>query len=159
MFLPKEFPERELIRKTFTLREMDLPPNVLMTKKGMIRWFALSFGLISERESRDTILEVLEILFHYSFARGEGADAEEVLARLESKGIKVSDKLVRYHLKRLADLGLFEKKGRRYRFAAAPEAERDDAAAGFRHGAGKNVEASLDRIAGVVERIAGSYKG
>ena len=42
----KELPEAGLVRKTITLREMDLPPEVKLTKKSLLRWFALSTGLI-----------------------------------------------------------------------------------------------------------------
>ena len=60
-----QLPESELVRKTFILKKMDLPPSVQLTKRSLIRWFALSFGLISEKESRDTVLNVLDALFHF----------------------------------------------------------------------------------------------
>jgi hypothetical protein len=41
-------PESDFVRKTFTFRRMDLPPQVLLTKKSLLRWIALSMGLISE---------------------------------------------------------------------------------------------------------------
>ncbi len=156
--MTKEFPERELIRKTFTIREMDLPPNVLMTKKSMIRWFALSFGLISEKESRDTILEILEVLFYFNFAKKQGVEADEVYERLKSKGINVTDKLIRYHLKRLADLGLLEKKGKKYLFSASPDSEREDIKAGFEHNAGNKIRESVERIGSILEKIKMSYQ-
>ncbi|HIH21332.1 MAG TPA: hypothetical protein HA222_01560, partial [Candidatus Diapherotrites archaeon] len=42
-----EFPEAELVRRVFVVREMDLPPQVLLTKRSLLRWFALASGMIS----------------------------------------------------------------------------------------------------------------
>ena len=153
----KESPERELIRKTFTVREMDLPPSVLMTKKGMARWFALSFGLISEKESRDTILEILDLLFSINFSKKRGAEAEEIYSELKKKGIKASDKLVRYHLKNMADLGLLEKKGRKYFFCSPTEGEKDDVKKGFEEKVVRKIDESALRISNVLGKIAESY--
>jgi len=58
-------PESEFVRKTFTIKRMDLPPSVQLTKRSLLRWFALSFGLISECESRDTVFNVLVAVFHF----------------------------------------------------------------------------------------------
>jgi len=156
--MPKESPERELIRKTFVVREMDLPPSVLMTKKSMVRWFALSFGLISEKESRDTILEILDLLFSFNFSKGRGAEAEEIYAELKKKGVNVSDKLVRYHLKNMADLGLLEKRGRKYFFCSSSEGEKDDVKKGFEEKVVKKIDESASRISNVLGKIAESYK-
>lgn len=50
-----QLPEAELVRRTFTVKEIDLPPHVRMTKRSLLRWFALASGWISEQESRQTI--------------------------------------------------------------------------------------------------------
>ncbi|MDZ4256463.1 MAG: hypothetical protein U1C71_02570, partial [archaeon] len=62
-------PEADLVRRTFTIKEVDLPPQVRMTKRGLLRWFALASGLLSEQESRQTILDVMDALFHFHLSQ------------------------------------------------------------------------------------------
>lgn len=161
--MPKEFPEKELIRRTFVVRDLDLPPSVLLTKKSMVRWLALSLGLISERESRDTILEILDTVFSACFSKKEGnrgekgIDADTVHAKLKEKGINVTDKLVRYHLKGMVDTGFLEKKGKKYFLATAPNSEKSDVTAGFKHNLVSKVNSSLERTGSVLEKIMQSY--
>jgi len=101
-------PESELVRKTFTFRKMDLPPQVLLTKKSLLRWFALSLGLISENESRSTLLEVLDAFFFFVFSKHESPSSKQVREFLaKNRNLDISEKLVRYHLNRLCELGFF----------------------------------------------------
>src|SRR3989338_2727107 len=98
----QSIPESSLVRRSITLREMDLPPSVMLTRRGMLRWFALSFGLISENESRTTVLSVLDALFYFLFQLKKEPTANELHEFLQKKfGVDVSEKLLRYHLNRL----------------------------------------------------------
>jgi len=156
--MPVEHPESELVRTTFIIRAMDFPPNIAMTKRSLLRWFALSTGLISEKESRSTILDVLDVLFHFQVSKGIAPTSNDILLLMNEHGKKISDKLLRYHLKRLVDLGLIQRKKRHYSFANAPDAERSDICAGFGHNITKNVNSSLAQIETVIGKIVESYK-
>ena len=80
-----EFPEAELVRKNFTLRQMDFPPNIQFTRKSLLRWFALSIGLISEKESRSTILDVLDAVFYFNFTKKHNPTTIEVQELLQER--------------------------------------------------------------------------
>jgi len=69
--MAQQLPEAELIRNTYIIREMDIPPQVKLTKRSLLRWLALSLGLISENESRSTVLDVLDALFYFQFAKSQ----------------------------------------------------------------------------------------
>lgn len=154
----KEFPEAELVKRTFILRQMDLPPNVAMTKRSLLRWFALSFGLISEKESRDTILDVLDALFYFQQGKGVNPTTEQLLSHLQGKKKPISEKLLRYHLKRLIDLGFLQKNKLRHGFAHSPYAEKGDLKAGFNYAITAKVQNSLNDIETVLEKLSESYK-
>ncbi len=156
--MPAKLPEAEFIRCTYTLRVMDLPPSVSLTKRGMLRWFALAFGLLSEQESRSTILDILDALFYHLFARKSEPTSADLQAYLKSKGKKVSDKLLLYHLKRLQDCGLLQRKKGKYFFCSDPYADKGDVAAGFKVGVASNVQRSLNDIQSVLGKLADSYK-
>lgn len=153
-----EFPEAELVRKTFILRQMDLPPNVQFTRKSLVRWFALAVGLISEKESRSTILEVLDAVFIFNFSKKNPPTTNELQEFLnKEKKLGISDKLLRYHLKRMVDVGLIERKKLRYRFSASPYADKHDFRAGFSHHVSTSVHKSLTEIEGVLDKIVNNY--
>ncbi len=157
--MPKvELPEAELVRRTYTLRAMDLPPQVSLTKRSLLRWFALAFGLISAQESRSTILDVLDALFHHQFTKKTEPTSADLQAYLKSKGKPVSDKLLLYHLKRLQDNGLLQRKKGRYSFCSDSHSEKSDLPAGFKASVAESVQKSLDDIQLVLGKLAEGYK-
>ncbi len=153
-----EHPESHLVRRSFTIRQMDLPPNVTLTKRSLLRWFALSFGLLSEKESRSTILDVLDALFYFNLSRQSAPSTEELRQHLKEKGKEVSEKLLRYHLKRLIDLGLLQRKRLRYSFCSAPKAEPTDLIAGFNYSISEPLNKALADVSLVLEKLSESYK-
>lgn len=155
----KELPEAELVRKTITLREMDLPPEVKLTKKSLLRWFALSTGLISEKESRTTGLDVLDALFYLQLSKKLQPTTIEIQQQIKSKRSReVSEKLIRYHLKRLIDLGFLRRKKNKYSFNNSPEGELHDLKACYNHWVSKNVQRSLDNTEKVLDQLGKKYK-
>ena len=154
-----EHPESELVRKTFTVKQMDLPPSVQLTKRSMLRWFAMSFGLLSEQESRDTVLNVLDSLFYFLFFKKQNPSTTELQTYISGKySKKISEKLLRYHLNRLITLELVQRKRNRYFLNNSPSSEPDKLVESFNYWVKKPVNESLDGIGSVLEKIAGSYK-
>lgn len=153
-----EFPEAELVRKTFVLRHLDFPPNVQMTRKSLVRWFALAVGLITEKESRSTILDVLDAVFYFNFTRKYNPTTVEVQELLAQKNTPVSDKLLRYHLKRMIDIGLIERRKLKYYFVSSPYAEKHDFRAGFNHHIVNSVQKALADTENVLEKIVENYR-
>lgn len=159
MWLFLEHPEAQLVRKTFVLRQMDLPPSVVLTKRSLLRWFALSFGLISERESRQTVLNVLDALFYFLLSKKASPSTLDIQAFLAEKHQqRVSEKLIRYHLNRLIDLELLVRKSRRYYFNNHPYAEPNSLKDSFAHWIKQPVNNSMDEIERVLEKITENYK-
>ena len=108
---------------------MDLPPQVLLTKRSLLRWVALSLGLISENESRSTFIDILDSFLFFSFSKREKPSSKQIKLFLENRNIFVSEKLVRYHLNRLCKLGLLSHRKAQYSINPAPDAERNNMAA------------------------------
>lgn len=152
-----EHPEAEYVRRTFIIRQMDFPPEVSLTKRSLLRWFALAFGLISERESRSTVLDVLDAIFFFQLSKKASPTTAELLEHLKSSQKKVDEKLLRYHLKRLIDVGLIERRKGKLSFAVDPQGEKGDIVAGFRHSIGLPVAHSVDSVALALEKIKLKY--
>ncbi|MEM4662970.1 MAG: winged-helix domain-containing protein [Candidatus Diapherotrites archaeon] len=155
----QEFPEAELIRCSITVRKMDLPQSITMTKRSLLRWFCLSVGIISEKESRRTAIEIIDSLFYFLFNKKINPSAEQIKKHLEEKkGIKTSERLVRYHLDKLTEIKILEKRGRGYAINAAPQGERDDFVAAFEYHLKNEFEQSLKQILFALEKLIEKYK-
>jgi hypothetical protein len=156
--MPSDFPESELVRRVFVIREMDLPPQVQLAKRSMLRWFALASGMISEQESRSTVLEVLDSLFYFQFQKRIDPTALEVIKYIKEKhSKKVSEKLLRYHLNKLIALNLLQRKKTKYSFNPSPYAERKDLKASYNYWVREHLEKSLKDLEFVIGRLQESY--
>ncbi len=145
-----EMPESELIRGECLVRELQLSEEVKLTRKGLVRYLALSLGLISPRESRTGLLEVLEALLFFHHEKKEtrtDPDIHQILEKVRQirKG-EPNPKAVRYHLLQLKKLGIIETKKRRYRFVPSPMQENDDLAAGLAHVYRQRMDSSFEKI-------------
>ena len=159
MVLVASIPEAELVRKSFTLRKMDLPPSVELTKRSMLRWFALSFGLISEQESRDTVFNVLDALFHFLLSKKQNPSTLDIQAYISEKyHKKVSEKLLRYHVNKLIAIELLQRKSNRYFLNNSPNAEPNMLVESFKHWVKNPVNETMDDVERVLFKISESYK-
>lgn len=154
-----EHPESNLIRKEWIVRQMDLPPEVKLTRRSLLRWFALSTGLISPKESRSTILSVLDGLFILLLSKKQSPTTLELQAFLKEKSNAViSEKLLLYHLKRLIDLNLLVRKRKRYFLNPAPDSAAGDFTATFNHWMSKQLHKTLQELEAVSTHLAESYQ-
>jgi len=106
-------PESKLIRSQITLRDMALTQEVKMARKSLVRWVALSLGLIHPNESRRLLLDILDALFYFQI-NNKNPTTQDVLDKLKSDTNAVpNSKAVYYHLLKLKDSGfIIRKKGR-----------------------------------------------
>jgi DNA-binding PadR family transcriptional regulator len=107
-------PESRLIKSELTIRELSLPDDVLLARKSLIRWVALSLGMILPNESRTLILDIMDVMFEYH-VRGESPTTKDIIATMEKRANeKQNPKAVYYHLQRLKDAGIIRRKKGRY---------------------------------------------
>ena len=143
-------PEAELIRGECLVRDLQFNEDVKLTRKGLVRWLALSLGLISPHESRTGLLEVLEALLYFHFRRRESKsdpDIHAILAKIkEIKKAEPNPKAVRYHLLQLKKLGIVETKKRKYRFVLAPLQENDDLSVGLSHVYRQRMDSGFEKM-------------
>jgi len=107
-------PESKLIKNEIVLRELAPTQEVKLARKSMVRWLALSLGLISPNESRTLVLDLLEVLFTAHISRQQ-LTTQDILERLEKiTGVKSKEKAVYYHLLRLKEFGILYRKNKLY---------------------------------------------
>ena len=108
-------PESEYLKSEIVLRELRLPERTTATRKALVRWLALSLGLISPGESRLILLDVLDAIFYYHF-KNEKPTSKEIISfvKKQKRNKDISDKSILYHLTRLKEHGLIASKDRHY---------------------------------------------
>ena len=107
-------PEAELIKREILVRNMALPDEVRLTRKSLVRWIALSLGLISPKETRTIAIDVLDVLLK-EFASGKKPTTQEIYEKVQKKRKEpVSEKTVYYHLQRIAKMGLIQREKGHY---------------------------------------------
>ena len=154
-----QLPEAELVRRTFTVKEIDLPPHVRMTKRSLLRWFALASGWISEQESRQTILDVMDALFYFHVSKKMSPNTIELQEYIKEKtGEEISEKLLRYHLKRLLDSQFIVRDKQHYKFNPSPNGDPTDVIASYNHWISQAVHASTKNIESALQDLTKTYQ-
>ena len=112
-----ELPESKLIKSEIVLRDMDLSDDVKMTRKALVRWLALSLGLISKKESRRSVLLILEALLYYHLKDKKEPNYQDLTDYFSKEGQTLNEKTIRYHLTQLRKAGVIEEDRGVYRFS------------------------------------------
>ncbi len=147
-------PESRLIRSELVIRDMSLPPDVLLARKSLVRWVALSLGLILPNESRTLLLDVLDALLYFHVKR-ESPTTQDILARLEAETReKPNPKAVYYHLLRLKNAGMLVRKKGRY---ALSDEEGRSLHSLFREFYFKKADSAFGNIDAALKKLEGSY--
>ena len=107
----KKIPEASLIKKEITIRVLHPDENVKLSKQSAIRFIALSLGLISPNETRTGLLDVFEVIFDAHIDE-RGITSYEIIKKLENK--EIDEKTIYYHLKRMQELGIINRKSGEY---------------------------------------------
>ena len=147
-------PESRLIRSELTIRELSLPEDVLLAKKSLIRWLALSLGMILPNESRRLLLDLLDVVLEFHIKR-QNPTTKDILARLEEVTKEPSNpKAVYYHLQRLKEFGVLVRKRGRYYLG---DGDTDDLKEIFRRCYLRRADKAFENISSALDKLEGSY--
>jgi DNA-binding transcriptional regulator PaaX len=105
------------------------------------------------------VIEIIYSFFFFVFSKKENPSSQQIKAFLEkNRGISISEKLVRYHLNRLCALGFVVHEKGFYSLNPAPDAERDDLAAAFRHWYRMELEESVSMMEKALGKVQAAYE-
>ena len=148
-------PESRLIQSELTIRELSLPDDVLLARKSLLRWLALSLGMIAPNESRVLLLDILDVLLEFH-VKNESPTTKDIVARLEEKNkSKQNPKAVYYHLQRLMSAGVLTRKKGRYYLGEGDEKNLKDV---FRSIYLKKTDHAFSKIGKALEKLESGYK-
>ncbi|MEW6748760.1 MAG: hypothetical protein AB1295_03575 [Candidatus Micrarchaeota archaeon] len=148
-------PESRLIKSELTIRELSLPDDVLLARKSLVRWLALSLGMILPNESRRLLLDILEVLFE-GHVKGDAPTTKDIMARLkELTKEEPNPKAVYYHLQKLKDLGLLTRTKGRYQLGDGDGKSLKDIVKGFYL---KKADHAFTNIEKALEKLESGYR-
>jgi hypothetical protein len=155
-----QIPEAALIEREFIIRDMQLTKEVRMTKKSLVRWLALSLGLISPNESRKSILDLLEALFYFQFSENKDPDVHELAGHMQKsqEGSTVSEKTILYHLLQLKNAGIVRREKGRYSFSVSPYSEKGDVASSIEYNYKSRSDAAFLKIQEALNSLRKMYR-
>lgn len=115
-----EVNESKLIERELTLRNLRITKEVVETRRSLIRWLALSLGVISPGESRLSAISVLDAVLYFQFTEKKDPTVEELMAYIANAWGAMNEKTLRYHLLQLKKASMVDNSKGRY-FLTMPE--------------------------------------
>ncbi|MEM3227959.1 MAG: hypothetical protein QXR58_00960 [Candidatus Micrarchaeaceae archaeon] len=112
--------ESNLIEREHTFRNLKLTREVLETRRSIIRWLALSIGIINPGESRIGAIPVLDAIFNFQFSQKKDPTVPEISEYISEAWGAINEKTLRYHLLQLKNMNLINNKKGKY-FLVIPE--------------------------------------
>ena len=115
-----EVNESKLIERELTIRNLRITKEVTETRRSLVRWMALSLGVISPGESRLSAVSVLDGILYFQFAEKKDPSVEEMMTYITGAWGAMNEKTLRYHLLQLKKANIVDNAKGRY-FLMMPE--------------------------------------
>ncbi|MCL4382079.1 hypothetical protein M1614_03835 [Candidatus Marsarchaeota archaeon] len=93
--------ESKFIESEVTFRDMSLSKEVSETRRSLVRWLALSLGVINPGESRLSAISVLDGILHFQFTAKKDPTVIDLSEYIEKVWGPINEKTLRYHLLQL----------------------------------------------------------
>jgi len=103
------------IRGEWTVRELDLHPSLLSSRKALLKWISISLGLLSPNDTRTLVVDVLDSVLYFNYL-GEPPTFTHIYSRIlqRSSGTVPSEEAIRKHLRTMIRKGIIFKEGKKY---------------------------------------------
>ncbi len=150
-----EINEAKLIEREITLRDLRLTKEVVETRRSMVRWLALSLGIINPGESRLSAISVLDAMLHFQFTKKEDPSVEELSNYIAAAWDPINEKTLRYHLLQLANAGVLAHSKGKYYFICFGESEKYDIDAWVESYFESGIHPIKDKVSTVIKELKG----
>ncbi len=115
-----EVNESKLIEHELTIRNLRITKEVTETRRSLVRWLALSLGVISPGESRLSAVSVLDAVLYFQFSEKKDPSVEELMNYITGSWGVINEKTLRYHLLQLKKANIVDNAKGKY-FLLMPE--------------------------------------
>ena len=115
-----EVNESKLIEHELTLRNLRITKEVTETRRSLVRWLALTLGVISPGESRLNAVSVLDAILYFQFREKKDPTVEELTEYINRSWGEINEKTLRYHLLQLKKTSIVSNSKGKY-FLLSPQ--------------------------------------
>ncbi len=122
-----EVNESKLIERELTIRNLRMTKEVTETRRSLVRWLALSLGVISPGESRLSAVSVLDAILYFQFSERKDPSVEELMTYITGAWGAINEKTLRYHLLQLKKANIVDNAKGKYFLLAPDVGDRYDA--------------------------------
>ncbi|MGC8567713.1 MAG: hypothetical protein ACP5RP_00100 [Candidatus Micrarchaeia archaeon] len=118
--------EAELVEKTIVLRNLRVTKEVTETRRSLVRWLALSLGIINPGESRSWSIPVFDALLYFQFELAKDPTIAEISEYIGKRWSPINEKTLRYHLLQLKKASFVQNSKGKFFFTLPPNGEKYD---------------------------------
>ncbi|MCL5117604.1 MAG: hypothetical protein M1124_02130 [Candidatus Marsarchaeota archaeon] len=109
-----ELNESRLIENEMTIRLLRLTSESMETRRSIIRWLALSMGIVNPKESRLSAIAVFDSLLYFQFVLKKDPDVHEMTEYINKAWEPINEKTLRYHLLQLKKMRIIKNSKAKY---------------------------------------------
>jgi len=118
--------EAKLIQAEIKLRNLLITKEVTETRRSMVRWLALSLGIVNPGETRLSAIYVLDAMLYFQFQKNHDPTVDEISEYISKYWQPINEKTLRYHLLQLATGNIIKHSKGRYFMIYPENAEKYD---------------------------------
>ncbi|OJI08302.1 hypothetical protein Micr_00159 [Candidatus Micrarchaeum sp.] len=145
--------EAKLIQAEVKLRNLLVTKEVTETRRSMVRWLALSLGIINPGETRLSAIYVLDAMLYFQFQKKQDPNVEELSEYISKSWQPINEKTLRYHLLQLKTSNIIVHSKGRYSMLFPEDGEKYDESAWIRGYFESEISPIREKIASVIREI------
>lgn len=148
-----ELNESQLIEREITVRNLRLTKEVTETRRSLIRWLALSLGVINPGESRQGAVSVLDAVLYFQFNQKKDPSVQELMEYIGTTWEPINEKTLRYHLLQLNKSNIVQHSKGKYSLTQPDSGERYDEQTWVNHYFSTEISPIKDKIIQAVKEL------
>ena len=126
--------EAKLIEREITVRNLTLTKEVTETRRSLVRWLAVSLGVINPGETRQAAIQVFDSIMFFQFHERRDPEVPEMMEYISTAwGEPINEKTLRYHLLQLSKSNIVKHAKGKYFLPQPDGAEKYDGEAWVNH--------------------------
>jgi hypothetical protein len=145
--------EAKLIQAEIKLRNLLITKEVTETRRSMVRWLALSLGIINPGETRLSAIYVLDAMLYFQFQKRHDPNVSELAEYISKSWQPINEKTLRYHLLQLKSANIMEHSKGRYFMLFPEDSEKYDEEAWIRGYFESEISPIREKITSIIREI------
>ncbi len=126
--------EAKLIEREITIRNLTFTKETAETRRSLIRWLAVSLGVINPGETRQSAIQVFDSVMYFQFHERKDPEVPEMMEYIVSAwGEPINEKTLRYHLLQLSKANIIKHSKGKYFLPQPDGSEKYDGEAWVNH--------------------------